>query len=115
MSGASAITPASSSTRASPTARASAANQEADQLFSYFKQLGTDQAIKIVSERDQADAERRKSGRKEKIQVNLTNADIPRVVNGTADDADNERPFMRAFGPEYVKAAWDAGYSRLVE
>jgi hypothetical protein len=60
-----------------------------------------------VAEREEESAKRRKSGRGEKISINLTNADIPRVINGTEDDADEERPFSHAFGTEYVKAAWD--------
>jgi hypothetical protein len=58
-----------------------AATQELDDLYGGLKAGGRGQANAIIAERTAAAGEARKAGHKP-LPVNLTNADLPRIVNG---------------------------------
>ena len=97
------------------------ATQEPDQLFREYKEKGDEETDLIVSERvNQRAAEEsslRKHGyflgpddeklkdKKRLTKVELTNFDLPRIVNGRHGDPDDRRPFSRAFDKVKVKAA----------
>ena len=85
----------------------SSANQEMDQLFGYYKQLCKEEVDAIVAERETAATAARKV-KKKADPVNLTNADLPRVVNGKITKKNkSESAFARAFSKTRVARAWD--------
>ena len=85
----------------------SAANQEMDQLYGEYKANMSEVADDIVKQKAKtADAQRSK--KQKPSPVNLTNLDLPRIVNGRKGDALKKRPFNHAFGPEYLASALDA-------
>ena len=61
----------------------------------------------IIAEREVAAAEARKE-RKKPPPINLTNADLGRVVNGRPTDRGKKRPFSYAFSVEKVDQAWNS-------
>ena len=95
-----------------------AACQECDQDFAEYKQAGDEVTDDIISERisEQAAQETalrdrrtftRADGQqsrrvKDLTKVELTNSDLPRIVNGRPDDPIEKRPFSRAFSKEKV-------------
>eukprot|EP00966_Prymnesium_polylepis_P272054 6285679-Prymnesium_polylepis.1 len=93
-----------------------AATQEPDQLFGAYKTKCDDVTDTIVAERINAraaaeakprnapDAPRR-IDKSQLPKVELTNADLPRVVNGRHGDPTERRPFSHAFSAERVHAA----------
>ena len=83
-----------------------AATQEQDQLYGELKAYSADVADDIVAERNAAAAAARKAHKKEPP-INLTNADLGRIVNGRPGDKGKKRPFMYAFSKEKVDRAWN--------
>ena len=83
-----------------------AATQELDDLYDGLKAGGRNQADAIIAERTAAAGQARKAGQKPPP-VNLTNADLPRIVNGCETDAPEERPFSWTFGPENIAKTLD--------
>jgi hypothetical protein len=100
----------------------SGSNQEMDRLFAYVKQKNKEIANDIVSERESeaADARREllkqtdgspsRSTRSSKRlpPINLTNADLPRIINGRSNDPPEKRPYCHALSPERVLGAFAA-------
>ena len=83
-----------------------AATQELDDLYGGLKAGGRGQANAIIAERTAAAGEARKAGHKP-LPVNLTNADLPRIVNGCDTDAPEQRPFSWTFARERVARTLD--------
>ena len=89
-----------------------AACQEPDQMFDVYKALGNDITDEIVTERigarAAAEAALRKGNPERRIdpkklpKVELTNADLPRIVNGRPDDPIERRPLSFTFSREKV-------------
>ena len=94
--------------------------QEPDQLFREYKEKGDEETDLIVSERINQRASEESSLRnhgyftrnnerltdkKLLTKVELTNCDLPRIVNGRDGDDIERRPFSRAFAKEKVHAA----------
>eukprot|EP00966_Prymnesium_polylepis_P263726 6092623-Prymnesium_polylepis.1 len=99
-----------------------AACQEPDQLFGPYKEKGDDVTDVIVSERIAARAREEESLRttksftrdgvtykhkKDLTKVELTNTDLPRIVNGRPDDPPEMRPFSYSFTKLKVQGARD--------
>jgi len=84
-----------------------AANQEMDNLFGELKEKSADVADDIVAEREQLAAAAREA-RKKSPPINLTNADLGRIVDGRPGDRGAKRPFRYAFSSEKVDRAWNA-------
>jgi hypothetical protein len=82
-----------------------AANQEMDNLFGELKEKTADVADDIVAEREQLAATAREA-RKKAPPINLTNADLGRIVDGRPGDKGAKRPFRYAFSTEKVDRAW---------
>ena len=99
-------------------ANCTAACQECDQLFGEYKQVCDEVTDEIISERItkraaeeallrnrqpfvRADGAESRS-KKDLTKVELTNNDLPRIVNGRPSDPVERRPFSRAFSREKV-------------
>jgi len=89
-----------------------AATQEPDQLFGKYKEMCDAITDEIVSERiaERAAVEtqirNKKASKGTKLpKVELSNADLPRVVNGDPEASAEKRPFSAVFAPELVHAA----------
>eukprot|EP00966_Prymnesium_polylepis_P294100 6792419-Prymnesium_polylepis.1 len=67
-----------------------------DQLYGELQAGMTARADEIVAERKTAAAAARKAKQKAPP-VNLTNADLPRVINGVADAPLEKRPFSYVY------------------
>jgi len=83
-----------------------AATQELDDIYDGLKAGGRSQAEAIVAERTTAAKAARKAGGKP-LAINLTNADLARIVNGLETDAPEKRPFSWTFAPENVASTLD--------
>ena len=99
-------------------ANCTAATQECDQAFGEYKSVCDEVTDEIVSERIKQRADEESAVRdgktftnadgvqsrktKDMTKVELTNFDLPRVVNGKPTDPIEKRPFSRAFSKEKV-------------
>jgi len=99
-------------------ANCTAATQECDQTFGEYKSVCDEVTDEIVSERIKQRADEESAVRdgktftnadgvqsrktKDMTKVELTNSDLPRVVNGKPTDPIEKRPFSRAFSKEKV-------------
>ena len=82
--------------------------QEMDQLYRELKAAQQAVANEIVTEREIKAGEARAAKRQKIPSINLTNDDIPRIVNGKPGAPLAQRPFEYSLGPEKVGEAWDA-------
>ena len=95
-------------------ANCTAATQECDQAFGEYKAVCDEVTDEILSERIKQRADEESAVRdgnadgvqlrkkKDMTKVELTNSDLPRVVNGKPTDPIEKRPFSRAFSKEKV-------------
>ena len=99
-------------------ANCTAALQECDQAFGLYKSVCDEVTDEIVSERIKQRADEESAVRdgktftnadgvqsrkkKDMTKVELTNSDLPRIVNGKPSDPIEKRPFSRAFSKEKV-------------
>ena len=92
----------------------SAANQEQDQIYDDLRAGTTEQAERIVAEKEKIASRARKAFPPVKVPpVNLTNEDLPRMLMGKRDaagkctDPEEKRPFTWSFAKERVDAGWN--------
>ena len=76
-------------------------------MFGAFKGGCVESAISIVAEKEKEAAKARKAHKKEQP-VNLTFADLGRMINGRSTDPPKNRPFSWHFSHSAVDSAWNA-------